>query len=141
MSLTREEAINMNANKCNQGVITFIAGVGPLYERNITFLTKMAKTRNTETFIMTNRSNLLDAYLLEKEKEEENIRRRENAITWAELIQQEEARRVRRHLERERERENNYNDDLIFKIDQPTHNKPKNHYKKALKSLMRLARY
>jgi len=137
MSLTREEAINMNADKCNQGVITFIAGVGPLYERNIRFLTKMGKTRNTETFIMTNRTNLLDAYLLEKEREEEEIRRRDNAITWVELIQQEETRAVRRRLEREREK---YNDDLIFKFDEPTH-KQTNHYKKALKSLMRLARF
>jgi hypothetical protein len=137
MSLTREEAIHMNAYKCNQGVITHIAGVGPLYERNVTFLTKMGKTRNTETFIMTNRTNLLDAYLLEREKEEEEIRRKKNAITWAELIQQEEARAVRRRLEREREK---YNDDLIFKMDQPTH-KQTNHYKKALKSLMRLARF
>ena len=137
MSLTREEAIHMNADKCRQGVITHIAGVGPLYERNVTFLTKMGKTRNTETFIMINRSNLLDAYLAEREKEEEEIRRRENAITWAELIQQEEARAVRRRLEREREK---YNDDLIFKMDQPIH-KTTNHYKKALKSLMRLARF
>ena len=137
MSLTREEAIHMNADKCRQGVITHIAGVGPLYERNVTFLTKMGKTRNTETFIMINRSNLLDAYLAEREKEEEEIRRRENAITWAELIQQEEAMAVRRRLEREREK---YNDDLIFKFDEPNY-KIKNHYKKALKSLMRLARF
>jgi len=133
MSLTREEAINMNLDKSNQRVISYITGVGPLYEKNVTFLTKKSKTRNTQTFIMTNRTNILDAYLLEKEREEEEIRRRENAITWAELIEQEEARALRRRLEKEK-----YNDDLIFKIDEPTAKEKHNHYKKALKAWMKI---
>ena len=133
MSLTREEAINMNLDKSNQRVISYITGVGPLYEKNVTFLTKKSKTRNTQTFIMTNRTNILDAYLVEKEREEEEIRRRENAITWAELIEQEEARVLRRRLEKEK-----YNDDLIFKIDEPTAKEKHNHYKKALKAWMKI---
>jgi hypothetical protein len=137
MSLTREEAINMNLDKTNQRVISYITGVGPLYERNVTFLTKKSKTRNTQTFIMTNRTNILDAYLVEKEREEEEIRRRENAITWAELIEQEEARALRRRLEKEKEKEK-YKDDLIFKIDEPTAKEKHNHYKKALKAWMKI---
>jgi len=133
MSLTREEAINMNLDKSNQRVISYITGVGPLYEKNVTFLTKKSKTRNTQTFIMTNRTNILDAYLVEKEREEEEMRRRENAITWAELIEQEEARALRRRLEKEK-----YNDDLIFKIDEPTAKEKHNHYKKALKAWMKI---
>jgi len=143
MILTREEAININNNKCNEGVISYIEGVGPLYERNITFLTKKGKTRNTETFIMTNRANLLDAYLVEKEKKLEEIRRRENAISWAELIEQEQARAfqkrlqkkqkkiIKRRLEQQQQQENKYNDDLIFKMDEP--NNYSKHYNNALK--------
>ena len=154
MDLTREEAININNNKCNEGVISYIEGVGPLYERNITFLTKKSKTRNTETFIMTHRENLLDAYLLEKERELEEMRRREHAISWLELIQQEQAKAIQKRLQKKQEKiikkrlkqqqqqqqqENKYNDELIFKFDEPEHNQ--NHYKNALKSLMRLSRF
>ncbi len=148
MSLTREEAIIINNNKCNEGIISYIEGVGPLYERNITFLTKKGKTQNTETFIMTNRMNILDAYLLEKKRELEEIRRKENAISWAKLIEQErvnsikkrlkqkQARIIQRRLEQEQEqKQNKYNDDLIFKMDDTNQysNTYSKHYNTAFK--------
>jgi hypothetical protein len=153
MNLTREEAIIINNNKCNEGVISYIEGVGPLYERNIAFLTKKNKTRNTETFIMINRANLLDAYLLEKKRELEEIRRRENAISWVELIEQEKAKALQKSLQKkqakiikrrleeqqQKKQENKYNDDLIFKFDEPLHKT--NHCKNALNYLLKLSRF
>jgi len=177
MTLTREQAIMLNQNKLNAGIISYIEGIGPLYERDVSFLTKNRKTQNTDTFIMTNRNNLLDAYLLEKERKLKENRRKENAFTWADLIEQEKAKAIQKRvnkqrekkrqieqreverqqqLERQRQREierqkqlesdpYDYSDDeddedeLFFQLDEPKHKS--NHYKKMLKSLMRLSRF
>jgi len=76
-NLTREQAIQMNKEKCKEGVVTYITGISPVYERHLdTFVTMGTKHRTTETFIMLNREYLLNAYLLtpSEEKDEGEVR-------------------------------------------------------------------
>jgi hypothetical protein len=71
-NLTREQAIQMNKEKRKEGVVTYITGISPVYERHLdTFVTMGTKHRTTETFIMLNREYLLNAYLLTPSEEKD----------------------------------------------------------------------
>ena len=58
-NITREDAIKLNCEKCNNPLISYTKLNGPIYEKSIEFMAKNGKIRNTETFIITNRSNIM----------------------------------------------------------------------------------
>jgi hypothetical protein len=57
-NITREDAIKLNREKCNNPVISY-TNKNPIYEKSIGFMAKHGKIRNTETFIITNRNNIM----------------------------------------------------------------------------------
>jgi len=68
--MLREMAVELNREKTENMVIGYIKE-GPIYERNVTgFMAKRGKISNTDTFIMTNRENIM-TLIQENERREE----------------------------------------------------------------------
>jgi hypothetical protein len=68
--MSREMAVELNREKAENMVIGYIKE-GPIYEKNVTgFMTKRGKISNTDTFIMTNRENIM-TLIQENERREE----------------------------------------------------------------------
>jgi len=68
--MSREMAVELNREKAENMVIGYIKE-GPIYEKNVTgFMAKRGKISNTDTFIMTNRENIM-TLIQENERREE----------------------------------------------------------------------
>jgi hypothetical protein len=68
--MSREMAVELNREKAENMVIGYIKE-GPIYEKNVTgFMAKRGKISNTDTFIMTNRQNIM-TLIQENERREE----------------------------------------------------------------------
>lgn len=84
--ISREMAIELNREKSENMVISYMKE-GPIYERNMSrFMTKRGKISNTDTFIMTNLSNIMALIQENKRREEMEMWYNTNLIEFWNIV-------------------------------------------------------
>jgi hypothetical protein len=88
--ITRKTAIEMNNNRLKNQVLLYIKDEGPIYKKDINFISKNIKRSNTETFIIMNRSNIALANkdaLSELQHKNRVKKYKEEALKWSNMIE------------------------------------------------------